>query len=574
VGGRTAALRRSAGVYDDCGWNTQNSGVSADAASGRPPIERGRASFADGAWGDAHAALSAADEAAPLAPDDLELLARAAYMLGRDHDYLRALERAHYGHLDAGDPSRAAGCAWWIGLCLLLLEEAAPARGWFARGDRLLDREQRDCVERGYLLLAHMLQCFAARDFQGAHDAAEQAIEIGQRFADRDLVALGVMDQGHALLELGRTSDGLRLMDESMVAVTSGELSPIVAGILYCNTIAVCRSVHELRRAREWTTALTVWCERQPEMVAHKGVCRVHRAEIMQAQGAWERALDEAKRVTTEGVLNRRASAGALYLQGELHRLCGDFEAAEEAYRLATRQGGTAQPGLALLRLAQGDGAAALAAIRRVVDETGRSLSRATFLPAYVEIALASGDVDEAGRASDELAAIATVQGSDSLHAMSAYACGAVALARGDVSDALTTLRESSTAWLALEAPYEDARARVLVGLACRELGDHDGAALELDTARDTFEELGAQPDLARVDALTGSADARDRSGLSPRELEVLRLLASGETNRAIAAVLVLSERTVDRHVSNIYAKLGVSSRAAATARAYEQNLV
>ena len=544
-----------------------------EAASG-PALERGRAYVEQGAWVDAFAALSEADEASPLEPADLELLARAAYMLGSDDDYLRTLERAHYGYLDAEDGPRAARCTWWIGLCLLMLGESAPAQGWFARGDRLLERAQSDCVDRGYLLLAHMLRCFADDDFQGAHDLAGEAIEIGQRFDDGDLVALGVMDQGHALLELGRTAEGLRLIDESMVAVTGGKLSPIVAGILYCNTLAVCRGAHELRRAREWTAALTAWCERQPDMVAHTGVCLVHRAEIMQLQGHWDQAFEEARRVSVAGVLNRRASSAALYVQGELHRLRGEFDAAEEAYRLATRQGSAAQSGIALLRLAQGKLDAALAAIRRVSEETDAPLDRTVLLPAHVEIALAAGELEEAARAADELAAIASIQGSESLDALSAYARGAVALARGEAAEALTSLRESSRVWLGLEAPYEEARARVLVGLACRELGDHDGAALELDAARTAFDELGARPDLARVAALAGSQGARDRYALSPRELEVLRLLASGETNRAIAGVLVLSERTVDRHVSNIYAKLGVSSRAAATARAYEEKLV
>ena len=548
--------------------------MSVESTSAEGALEQGRASCARGAWLKAFESLQRADEAAPLDPGDLELLARAAYMLGRDDDYVRALERAHYGHLDLGDAPRAARCTWWIGLGLLFLGETAPALGWWARGDRLLDREQSDCVDRGYLLLARMLRCFGEADFQGAHDAAAEAIEIGERFGDRDLVALGVMDQGHALLELGRTQDGLRLMDESMVAVTSGELSPIVAGILYCNTIAICRDVHELRRAREWTTALTVWCERQPDMVAHTGVCLVHRAEIMQVQGAWNEALDEAKRVGAEGVLNRRASTAALYVQGELHRLRGDFEAAEDAYRLSTRQGGDAQPGLALLRLTQGKGDAALATIRRVAGEARPSLSRTRFLPAYVEIALAAGEIDDAASAADELASIADIQGSDALRAMSADARGAVALARGQITDALTALRESLLRWLTLGAPYEAARTRVLLGRVYSELGDHDGSALELDAARAAFDELGARPDLARLDSLTGSDAARETLGLSPRELEVLRLLAAGETNKAIATALVLSERTVDRHVSNIYAKLGVSSRAAATARAYEQHLV
>ncbi len=396
-------------------------------------LERGRASYAKHAWVDAYESLSRADEVSPLVTEDLERLAASAYMLGRDEEYVRCLERAHYSYLDQGETARAARCTWWIGLNLLMRGEAAPASGWFARGERLLERDRLDCVEVGYLRLAVMLQHFADGDFEAAHAVAAEAVEIGERFGDRDLVAMGVMDQGHALLELGRTKEGLRLVDESMIAVTTGELSPIVAGILYCNTISVCQGAYELRRAREWTTALTLWCEREPDMVAHTGVCLVHRAEIMQLQGAWQAALDEARSVGmhAQGVLNRRASARALYLEGELQRLRGDLAAAEEAYRTATRWGEEPQPGMALLRLAQGNKDAALAAIRRIVGETSPPLKRAALLPAHVEIALAAAEVEEAERASEELAEIARVQGSDALAAMSADSAGAVALARG-----------------------------------------------------------------------------------------------------------------------------------------------
>ena len=537
-------------------------------------LERGRMSFASAAWLDAFASLTRADEAGLLEASDLEQLATSAYMLGREDDYVRALERAHYAHLDAGEVPRAALATWWIGLSLLLRGEGAPATGWFARGERLLEREERDSAARGYLRLAQMLQSFVEGDFEAAREAAAEAVEIGERFADRDLVALGVMDQGHALLELGRTREGLRLVDESMVAVTSGELSPIVAGILYCNTISVCQGAYELRRAREWTDALTLWCERQPDMVAHTGVCLVHRAEIMRLQGTWQAALLEAERVGTQGALNQRALGHALLVQGDLHRLRGDFIAAEEAYRSATRQGNEPQPGFALLRLAQGKVDAALAAIRRVVGETGEPLARAGLFPAYVEIALAASEVDEAARASDELVEIATAHGTDALRAMSSSARGAVSLAGDEAATAVTVLREALRAWQELEAPYESARVRVLVGLACAKLGDSDGCALELETARGVFDDLGAIPDVARVDSLLAPADVRDTGGLTARELQVLRLLAAGETNKAIASQLVLSERTVDRHVSNIYGKLGVSSRAAATAYAYEHELV
>ena len=548
-------------------------GPPASEATG-DTLERGRASYAKHAWVDAYESLSHADELSPLVQEDLERLAMSAYMLGRDDEYVRCLERVHYSNLDAGEVPRAARCTWWIGLNLLMRGEAAPASGWFARGERLLERDELDCVERGYLRLAVMLQHFADGDFEAAHALAADAVKIGERFGDRDLVAMGVMDQGHALLELGRTKEGLRLVDESMIAVTTGELSPIVAGILYCNTIAVCQGAYELRRAREWTTALALWCEREPDMVAHTGVCLVHRAEIMQLQGAWQAALDEARSVGAQGVLNRRASARALYLEGELHRLRGDFAAAEDAYRTATLWGEEPQPGMALLRLAQGDNDAALSAIRRVVGETSAPLKRAALLPAYVEIALAAAEVEEAEHASGELAEISQTQGSDALGAMSAHTAGAVALARGNSSAALVALRQAWNVWHELEAPYEAARARVLVGLACAALGDNDTVGLELEAARTVFEELGAVQDLARVDSLLGNPASRDTHGLTRRELQVLRLVAAGETNRGIATELVLSERTVDRHVSNIYAKLGVSSRAAATAYAYERQLV
>jgi DNA-binding CsgD family transcriptional regulator len=548
--------------------------MRSDTRSAGHGLERGRALYAKSAWRDAYESLSRADDASPLEPDDLLLLATAAYMQGLEDEYVRALERAHYASLDSGDVPRAARCTWWIGLSLLLRGEQAPATGWFARGERLLKGEERDCVERGYLLLASMLESFAESDFEAARAKAAEAVGIGERFGDRDLVALGVMDLGHALLELGRAREGLRLVDESMVAVTSGELSPIVAGILYCNTISICQSVYELRRAREWTTALTSWCERQPEMVAHTGVCLVHRAEIMQLQGGWQAALEEAKLVADRGVLNGRAFARALCVQGDLHRLRGDFGAAERAYRAAAGQGAQPQPGLSLLRLAQGSVEAAVGGIRRVIGEPGQPLERAALLPAYVEIVLAAGELDEAGRASDELAATAHVHEGEALAGMSAHACGAVALARGEHRAALTDLRRALQVWEQLGAPYEAARARVLAGVACRALGDAEGGALELEAARTVFAELGARPDLARVESLRTASPVPDPHGLSARELQVLRLVASGDTNRAIAAALFLSERTVDRHVSNIYAKLRVSSRAAATAYAYEHGLL
>jgi DNA-binding CsgD family transcriptional regulator len=540
-------------------------------------VSRGREAFARRAWADAFECLSQADQAAPLGAEELERLATSAYMLGRDDEHIRALERAHHAHLDAGDTPRAVHCAYWIGHNLMLRGEMGPATGWFGRGQRLLEREERDCAERGYLLIPVLVGHAIAGDHGAAYETATEIAEIGTHFADRDLIAIGVHEQGHALVRQGRFEEGLRLLDEVMVGVTAGELSPIVTGLVYCNTIGFWQSVYELRRAREWTEALTRWCEQQPDMVAHTGVCLVHRAEIMQLQGAWDAALEEARRAGerfAEGVLNERVCGKAYYRQGEVHRLRGERGAAEESYREASRRGYEPQPGLALLRLAEGKWDAASSAISRVLDEASQPRVRAALLPAYVEIKLAGGEVDEARSACCELETISGAHRSDMLRAMSAQARGALALAEGDPQTALVSLREAWQAWRELEAPYEAARVRVLVGLGCRAVGDEDTAAWELDAARDVFDRLGAGPDVARVDSLTVSPQAAAAHGLTQRELQVLRLVARGATNRSIAAELVLSERTIDRHVSNIFAKLRVSSRAAATAYAYEHDLV
>jgi DNA-binding CsgD family transcriptional regulator len=313
-------------------------------------------------------------------------------------------------------------------------------------------------------------------------------------------------------------------------------------------------------------------------MVNFTGQCLVHRSEILQLSGAWRDAIDEARRAGQRfeqgvGVAHPSAPA-AFYQQGELHRLLGDFALAEQAYRTTSRNGGEPQPGLALLRLAQGRGDAAVAAISRSLDATTDPLERARLLPAHVEIMLATGDVVAARTAGDELVTIAERFQGGALVAIAAHARAAVDLAVGDTRSALLALRQALPVWQQVGAPYEIARLRVLVGLACRAVGDDDGSAWEFEAARATFEQLGAAPDLARLDSLTSRGPAGRPHGLTPQELRVLRLVSAGGTNKAIAAELVLSERTVDRHVSNILTKLGLPSRAAATAFAYSHQLV
>jgi DNA-binding CsgD family transcriptional regulator len=534
-------------------------------------VERARELYAQRAWGDAHAALSDLDRRTALSADDLELLATAAYMIGRQEEYFDALGRAHRAHLDAGDGLRAAHCALWIGINLAQKGDMGRAGGWLGRGRRLVEREGRPCVEQGYLLIPRMFELEMGGDPEGATATAAEIMRIAEEYGDADLLALGAQSRGHLMVQHGHVKEGVALLDEAMIAVADGELSPIPSGLVYCGVIIGCQAAYELRRAQEWTTALSAWCEAQPDMVAFTGRCMVHRTEIISLRGAWAEALAEAERAgprCLEGA-NPRAAGEAAYLEGDLHRLRGSHEAAEEAYRRASRCGVEPQPGLALLRAAQGNVEAARAALRRALAETTAPSGRARLLPALVEIALAAGDPAAARAACVELEGLATAYGSAMLDAVAARARGALELAEGDPEAALPSLRRAAGAWQELEVPYEMARARALVAQACRALGDEDAARMEREAAREAFARLGAASDLARLE---GPA-RRERHGLTDRELEVLRLVASGQSNKAIARELVLSEKTVERHLSNIFAKLGVSSRAAATAFAYEHEL-
>jgi len=527
-------------------------------------------------WTETYESLSRLDETAPLGGNDLEQLATAAYMLGRVDEHLGVLERAHDAHLDAGELLRAARCAFFLGMNVALRGEVGRATGWFGRAQRLVEREGRDCVERGYLMMPLAVRSEASADYEAAYAAAATAAETAERFGDPDLFSLALHMQGRALIRLGRTEEGLALLDEAMLTATSGRLSPIVTGVVYCGVIAGCEEAYELGRAREWTDALARWCDEQPDMVSFTGRCLAHRAEIMQLHGAWRDALEEARRARdrSERAMNPAAAGQALYLQGEVLRLQGDFHAAEDAYRDANQLGREPQPGLALLRLARGDTKAAAAAVGRALTETGDPLRRTRILPAFAEIMVGAGAVPDARRAADELDEIVTRYESPMLRAVAEHVRGMVTLAEGDAEGALTSLRRSCRTWQELDAPYEAARTRLLMASACRALGDHDTAELELEAARSTFAQLGAAADLARTESLLKRDEARDTHGLTRRELEVLRHIATGESNRQIAAALVVSEHTVARHVQNILRKLRVPSRSAATAYAFEHELV
>jgi len=546
-----------------------------DDIAGRS-LEIGRASYARQEWADAVDSLLRAQRLEPLAREDTQRLVWAAALIGDDNAFISALEHLHDASIEAGDVRLAARAAFWIGFRLLSVGSAGRATGWLTRAQRHVENEDDSCAERGYLLLPTIFRHLGAADNEAAERAARDAAEIGERCGDVDLVTLARNLQGRALLRKGSIESGIALLDEVMVAVTSGDLSPMVTGIVYCNVIATCQQVYALDRAREWTAALTSWCDEQPQLVNFTGNCMVHRAEIMQLEGAWQKAIEEVRDICERTCNDKdpEVFADACYQQGEIFRLRGDFDAAEAAYRLASQGGRDPQPGLALLRLAQGRQADAAAAIGRVVDTTKGMWQRARMLPAYVEINLAAGYTDKATEGCTELESIAQQCETEILLAMAAHARGAVQLAHHDAKNAAGALRFAFDVWAKVGAPYIAARIRVLLAGAYRALGDFDGAELELDAARRVFEDLGAAPALAALAIASQSTKRSGTYGLSPRELEVLRLVATGKSNKAIARSLFVSERTIDRHVSNVFAKLNVSSRAAATAFAYEHDLV
>jgi DNA-binding CsgD family transcriptional regulator len=540
-------------------------------------VDRGRDAYNRQAWLPAYESLTTADRHEPLEVEDLERLAAAAYLVGRSEESSDVWARAHQECARIGEVARAARCAFWIAFMLINNFELARGGGWVDRAQRLLDDRKLDCVEQGYLRYAAALRSVFSGDLQAGLDGFARAAGTGERFLDAELTTLARIGQGRCLIFAGRYEEGLGLLDEAMVAVGAREISPIAVGDSYCTVIEGCHELFDIGRADEWTTAFTQWCESQPDLVLYRGQCLMHRAELLKLRGAWSRALEELTHTADRlaDPTTPRILATVRYLQGELHLLRGDLSSAEEAFRTANQLGRDPQPGLALLRLAQGKSDAADATIRRALQETEDPLNRARLLGPYVEIVLASqADVEAARTASDELGGLAGLFGKPFLRALSAQVAGAVRLAADDAEGALVSLRQAGRGWRELDAPYAAARTRVLLARACRALGDDDGAEMELDAASTAFGELGARRDLDLVASLSGLAPPAASSGLSSRELEVLGLLAKGLTNREIATQLVISEKTVASHVSHIFTKLDLTSRAAATGYAYEHGLV
>lgn len=540
-------------------------------------LRRARDACARRAWGEACALLTAAAQAAPLPPEDLERLATAAYLTGRDGVSIDAWTDAHNAYLGARDVARAVRCAFWLIMALLSSGEWARGGGWIATGQRLLDAGGHDCPERGLLLVLSARAHLKNGNQPAAEDDARAAIELADRFDDPELALFGRLSLALVLTRAGRTAEAAALCDEVMVGVTTRQVSPIAVGTVYCAVIDACYEILDVARAREWTNALSRWCAAQPDLVPFRGHCLVLRAETMRLCGAWSSAAEEAESACRQSSRLPGLPIGAAFYElAEVQRTRGRFEEAEEAYRRASENGRLPEPGLALMRLAQGRVKIAEAAMRRVLSQPQPRFHRAAVLAAAVEIMLAARDQATAKAAADELSRMAADVGTPFLRAAAAQAAGALLLAENKPREAFDVLRSAWMEWQGIDVPYEAARVRVMMGLACRSLGDNEGAEMEFAAARRVFARLEASRDLASVDDLLRSprSEPPGATPLTARELQVIRLIAAGRTNRDIAAALAISARTVDRHVSNILTKLGLQSRSAATAYAYEHGLV
>ena len=536
-------------------------------------LVRARSAFARQDWSATCDALAGAAPSA-LAAEDLERLGSAAFLCGRVAESCDAWQQLWQVRLDAGDHAAAARAAFWLALVLNTTGQAAVGGGWVARAQRLLDERGDDVVERGYLLIHLMFRHVFAGEYAEAAVVAAEISAYGRRFADPQLLAMGLSSEGRLMMYAGRVREGLGLFDEAMVAIVDGQVEPGLAGHIYCSMIEACQEVADLSRAEAWTAALSRWCDDQHGLVPFTGQCAVHRGQIMRAHGAFAEALDELalarERYRAEGA---PGAAGLAWAEaGDVHRLRGDRHEAEACYDEASQLGHEPQPGLALLWLATGNTAAALAAVQRLLAETHDPVNRSRLLPAAVEVLLAAADVDAAAERATELAGIAESFGCRAVSARAAYAEATVALARGDGAGALPFLRRALVLWADLDAPYETARCRLGVARALRRLGDEASARGELETARRLFVDLGATT--AAEEVAEELEPDRLPAGLSAREAEVLRLVAAGRSNPEIAGALTLSEKTVARHLSNIFTKLGVGSRTAAAAYAFEHHLV
>jgi class 3 adenylate cyclase len=458
-------------------------------------VEIGRDALERHAWREAYEALVEADRRGSLTGEGLYLLASAAYWSAHPDETLEALERSYGAYLKDGDRKMAAMMAFRVGEQHGMRMAMAQAQGWAARAERLAEGNP-DWPVQGWLEWVRGLMAWFQGDFEGAIARYERSLELASRTGDRNLHVMSLHDKGHALCLLGRVAEGMALLDEAMAAVVGGELDPEPAGYVYCGMIGVCSRLGDYGRAAEWTEATLRWCERQ-SVPAFPGVCRVHKAELLRLRGSLTKAEEEARMACEElPRFNFFSGLGpANYEIGEVRRRLGDYRGAEEAFAQAHEFGRDPEPGLSLLRLAQGKLAEATAGIQQALDgATGNHCLQVRLLAARAEIALAAGDLETASQAVEELTSIVGEYEAVALHALADCVRGSVLVAQGRPGEALAELRRARQGWQEVEAPYEVAEVRMVMGRAFRAMGDDAAAVRELKTARTAFERIGARP--------------------------------------------------------------------------------
>ena len=534
-------------------------------------LDAGRAAAAERRWSDAHELLGRVDATEGLAASDLELLGTVALLRGQPAAAVDAGSRAYESHLAGADLGGAARSAGWLALQLIELGDFSRSVAWSARAMRVAGSMADPGPLAGLVRLAPSVAQLGGGDPQAARRGFEDVLAIAERFDDPELTALASFGLGKSLIEVDEIAAGFGCFDRAMTAIAVGDVAPVTAGMIACAVIGDAVMAFDLERADAWMGVLDHWCRAQPDLVTFSGQRSALEAGLLLLRGAWAEASTSAELALSRfRAGDYRAMYGAPYQHAELGRLRGAFHSAEESYRKAGESGWAPQPGLALLQLAAGKARLAQDEIRRTVAGSD-PFTRRFLQPAVAEIEVAAGDVEAARRAVDELRETGRLTPTPMLQATLAAAEARTLLAAGDPVAALTLARAATSAWQQLGAPYELARSRVIAGRAHLELGDRDAALGELRAAREVFAALGADPALAELAGLMGD---RPAGVLTARELEVLRLVSTGLTNRAIGARLSLSEKTVARHLSNIFGKLGLSTRSAATAYAYENGLV
>ncbi len=513
-----------------------------------------------------------ADQLGELSTTDVLAWSDAAWWLGRATKSLELAELGHRRLVDEGESTRAAKEAIGLGFLLMLRGDLAAGSGWLQRGRSLLERSS-GVGSRGYVAQLDAQNALHDGDLAHAVDLARVARDAAQAAGDPALLSLALMTEGTARLQGGAVAEAMAMLDEAMLPVQAGRVPPDIAGNLYCQMIAICWELADLRRAREWTAATERWCANFDSSVMFSGICRMHRVQLHQIAGEWDVAEEEARTVCTELIgMNTAVVAEGHYLLGDLFRLRGQVRDAKAAYLRAHELGRDPHPGLALLKAQEGQAKPATTLLRSsLAGHHGGEYGRAPLLRALVEVAIDAQDLDTAHAAADELDAIAQRWRSDGLRATAAHARGTVELASNGLARAVASLRQAITSWRALDAPYECARARMVLAEALAALGDSSAARLELDAAATTLTGLDAVVDLNRLARIRLGPDLPE--GLTPREAEILMLVAAGNTNRQIADELVISEKTVARHLANLYLKVDVSTRTAAVAWARRNGL-